>query len=180
MNAPQLPAELVSPRAFAKYRALVTTGRRIPAPIHALYGLETIERSWKLMNAVDARRYGLDVRLLRALAWAHARYADMAGISDGAFAPYRDEERRAYPTLFEGAGVYSLDAAAGFMADACQMPLGQAFLWICRYREKAVRSGRFFECTDAPAWAYARAKNHDDRTLEEADVQRLRQGLTNI
>lgn len=179
MNAPQLPAELLSPRAFAKYRALVSTGRRIPVPIHALYGLETIERSWKLMNAVDARRYGLDVRLLRALAWAHARYADMAGISDGAFAPYRDEERRAYPTLFEGAGVYSLDAAAAFMADACQMPLCQAFLWVCRYRVRAVRSGMFFERTDAPAWAYAEAKGQDNQTLEDAHVQGLGRGLTN-
>ncbi|GEM_PF-6099534 len=159
MNGPRLPAELQSPRAFAKYRTLVIKGRSVPAPIHEIYGLEAVERSWKLMDAADARRYGLDVRLLRALAWAHARYTDMAGISDGAFAPYRDEERRAYPALFDEAGVYSLDGAAGFMTDACQMPLCQAFLWVCRYRVKAVRSGKFFERTDAPAWAYASGKS---------------------
>jgi hypothetical protein len=62
------------------------------------------------------------------------------------FEEFRHEERAAYPELFKGERVYSIEAAVGFMMAACELPYTQALMWVFRAQVQYVRSGLLDDC----------------------------------
>lgn len=140
---------LRSPKAFARYRALVEEANATPTIIRSDFDHTEAQMTWDVLTAFEARVFGIDPSLVNALVCAYVRYTDMNGETDLEYEEYRDEERSAFPEYFKAECHYSLDAAVGFMTDACGLPFEQALMWVCRYQVQLRRSGLFYT-DDAP------------------------------
>ena len=160
MNAPLVPARR-SAGAFAHYRQLVEAFNRTPILLRRDIEVTEAEITWCQLTALEVVAFGIEPRLLNALALAHVRYQDLIGVTDAEFYEFKAEERAAYPEFFHGERIASNDEAAAFMALACQVPYNQALLWVARYQVQAVRSGLISETIVTPVWAYSRLKSAD-------------------
>jgi len=144
-----------SPRALAHYRALVEKANATPTIVRRDLDLTDAQMTWDVLTVLEARVFGIEPTLVNALVWAYVRYTDMNGETDLEFEAYRDEERAAFPEYFETECRYSLDAAVGFMTDACGLPFEQALMWVCRYQVQLRRSGLFYMSDFPPqAWLF--------------------------
>lgn len=144
-----------SPRAFARYQALVQEANASPIVVHEDFELTEAEMSWDQLTALEARVFCIEPALLNALVLAYVRYTDMNGETDSEFDEFRDEERAAFPEFFKGERHYSLDSAVGFMITACGLPFEQALMWVCRYQVQLRRSELLHRRDPTPpAWAF--------------------------
>lgn len=148
-----------SPRAYEKYKALVTTANAVPVRLAMDFDLTEAVATWDELTALEAEVFGIDAALLNALVYGHLRYQEMIGICDVEFDAYRQEERAAFPLCFLGDCVYSMDAAIGFMVEACLLPQTQATAWVARYSIQVNRSGLIENAFTARSWAVAETQD---------------------
>jgi hypothetical protein len=151
-----LGPEKRSPGAFSRYRELVETYNRSPVALAQDIRVTDAGLSWSRLTALEAEIFGIEPRLLHALAWAYIRYSNLTGVLDLEFDTFRDRERLAYEEFFHGERVYSIEAAIGFMATACRLPIAQTMLYVCRAQVQYVRSGVVGASDDPPGWALGR------------------------
>ena len=143
-----------SPRAYARYRQLVATANEKPIRLCQETDLTDAELWWCDLSPLESWVFGIEPSLLNALMYGYVRYQDMVGCTDVEFLAFRDAERAAFPHLFKGEVIVSLEAAVGFMVEACELPFEQSLMWACRVCVQNVRSGLYEAPRNAPAWAH--------------------------
>lgn len=145
---------LKSPGAFAAYRSVVEEANRNALAVRSDLDVTDADNTWWELTELEVLAFGIEPSLHNALLWAYIRYTDMTGETDIHFRAFREEERTAFPEYFHAAAQESVDAAARFMACACQLPYSQALIWMCRREVQLVRSGILMDGWDAPHWCY--------------------------
>jgi hypothetical protein len=152
----KLDAMQRSPHALAHYKALVEDANVGGVVVHTDFDLTDACCNWDAVTEFELFAYGIDHELAHALAWAQMRYTDFIGCTNTEFENFRDEERAAFPDLFLGERVKSMEHMAAFIHITCGIPYTQALVWTCRSEVQAVRSNLYeYHESEAPSWLFA-------------------------
>ena len=147
-------ASTKSPRAYAQYRKLVAEANERTIELCKDTDLTDAELWWCDLSPLEAWVFGIEPSLLNAFVIGWVRYQDMVDCTDLEFADFREEERAAFPKLFQGERVVTFEGAVGFLMEACELPQVQSMMWVCRTFVQNARSGLYEAPTDAPPWAH--------------------------
>jgi hypothetical protein len=132
-----------SPRALMHYQALVKDANSSGVIVYTDFELTDAFHNWDAVTDFELYAYGIDYELAHALAWAQMRYTDFIGCTSTEFEHFREEERAAFPDLFLGENVKSMEHMAAFMHFTCGIPYTQTLVWTCRSEVQAVRSNLY-------------------------------------